>query len=230
MKHVQTLAICLAFAGVLGGATCSMAPVSVASLGAAGCEIGPILFTDFELVDVVTGGLTALSEDDVFIARNGDSLRVQGAFDATPAGNRNTYLRFVATAVAGFTLSSVAYGAGGSTPGGFSEAFLGHCLNAAYGGTPDASTCGTPGDTLHVFRNGGAVDLFSSTTFAGNPTTLGMLNHIHVQGDGNTGSALLSSLTITLEALAGPGAIPEPSSGLLALAGLAIVYVCRRRR
>jgi len=207
-----------AFVLLLGHLHANAAPVCISgnslasyeSLGAIGCDVGPVTVKDFVFnVASVGGGAIAVADTDITVTTEfipgGVGLGfASGGFNVSGTGFANYLIAYTWDPTADIR------GAADILDPGLADIVTDLCVGAAFSG----ATCAGAPISLHVFQ-GATSQLTDSVTFAAT-AILGIRNNISLNANGGTAG---------FERLNNQIFLPEPASLFYLGAGLAVLAV-----
>jgi len=229
MKYLWLTTIPLLLGGAaLNGAPCGAGTLAgYVSLGATGCTLGSVNFTQFAIVPGQNFA-TVINPANVTVTPGGDatnSMLTLGLNQTASAGDLIDLI-FRVRASGALTGASVTLNQASAANGGLVFGFLDVCANGNFAGTSPTQCPTTAKTALALAVSGGPNDYTDAVTF---PTSNFFDIFFEVSLDGSTGTASLQSATLGVNAISA-AAIPEPSTTALVVLGILAIGLLRSRR
>lgn len=196
---------------------------SYINLGVTGCTVGGVDYSAFAIVPGQNGA-TQINPNSITVTPGGTQYLTMLLLTLNQTANPGTLLESIfRVRTAGLlTGASVTLGSPVVTGDGAATGILDVCAGGMFAGTAPTGCSATAGSTAAFAIAGGPNQLFDSVAFAPN-SFFDIFFDISVDG-GASGSAVLSSATL------GVNAAPEPSAILFVAAGIGAIGFLRLRR
>ena len=224
MKSVVILGLMLFAGGSAFAAPCATGSLEdFIGLGAAGCEFGVVTFSGFELVPGQNGA-TIISSTEVQITPGGSGFNPTLSFGFTnPTANASELLESIFRfSVSGSPLAGATLGLAGAVTGdGLVTSVLNVCAGGFFSGLAPDICSGTAGVAITSLDANNQQLTDSTGPFF--TSFFDVFVDLTLDG-GPSGTATLTSSTLTI------AAVPEPSAAYLLAAGMAVLAGIKARR
>jgi hypothetical protein len=230
MKRLLLLLCPLLFLSTVSyGALCTNAGLDDYLAAAFSCEIGDLLFSDFNYLPPAN---TPVDASSIGVTPSGSGFLFNGPWGVSGSEEMDFILGFRVTATKGvITGSQLRIGDPGGTVGaGAIRVTEQQCLNGTFGAT-GACSSGTEA-SLFAAVTPVTFQPFDEVTYASGATSVEVIKDIQLRANGGEAafSLLYNTFTPDENGGGGPGAIPEPSTMVMLGTGMLVTAVALRRR